>query len=103
MFKTVEEIFFSALYIFLKPGILFNARSHKSSSLRPKIFVTRAPVMRITRITKTIPEPGIVVSRLRRDSGRSLAGTRLFTISKKNLIRSTLRASGIQNKSPDIK
>jgi len=40
---------------------------------------------------------------LSRDSGRSLAGTRLFTISKKNLIRSTLRASGIQNKSPDIK
>jgi len=67
------------------------------------MFVTNAPVTRITRRTKTIPEPGIVVSRLRSDSGRSLAGTRLLTTSKKNLIRSTLRASGIQNKSPDIK
>ena len=103
MLKTVEDIFFSALYIFLKPGILFNARSHKSRSLRPKMFETTAPVMRIIRITKTIPEPGIVVSRLRSDSGRSLFGTRLSTTSKKNLIRSTLSASGIQNKSPDIK
>jgi hypothetical protein len=60
-------------------------------------------VIRIIRTTRTIPEPGIFVSRLRSDSGRNLAGTILLTTSKKNLITSTLKASGIQNRSPDIK
>ena len=50
-----------------------------------------------------MPEPGIEVSKLRRASGKNLAGTRLLTTSKKNLITKTVNASGIQNKSPDIR
>ena len=50
-----------------------------------------------------IPEPGIFVSKFKSDSGRSWGGTRLFTTSKKNLITSTLKAKGIQKRSPDIK
>ena len=67
------------------------------------MFVTKAPVIKRIRITKTKPDPGIEVSKLRRASGRNLAGTRLFTTSKKNLITITVKANGIQNKSPDIK
>ena len=89
--------------MFLKPGILLRALSHNSYSLRPKIFVTKTPVTRITNITRSIPEPGIEVSIFSKASGRSLAGTRLFTTSKKNLITRTLKAKGIQNKSPDMK
>ena len=55
------------------------------------------------RIINTKPEPGIEVSKLRRASGRNLAGTRLFITSKKNLITRTVNARGIQNKSPDIR
>jgi hypothetical protein len=65
--------------------------------------VTKAPVIRRIRTTKTKPEPGIEVSKLRRASGKNLAGTRLLTTSKKNLITKTVNASGIQNKSPDIR
>jgi hypothetical protein len=99
----VEDIFFKALYIFLKPGILLSALSHRSTSFLPKILVTSAPVIKIIKITRIIPEPGIDVSRFSRDSGRSLFGTILLTTSKKNLITRTLRASGIQKRSPDIK
>ena len=89
--------------MFLKPGILLRALSHNANNLRPKIFVTKTPVIRITNITISIPEPGIEVSILSMASGRNLAGTRLFTTSKKNLITRTLKAKGIQNKSPDMK
>ena len=99
----MEDIFLRALYIFLKPGILLSALSQRSTSFLPKILVTNAPVIKIIKITRIIPEPGIVVSRLSKDSGRSLFGPKLLTTSKKNLITSTLRASGIQKRSPDIK
>ena len=89
--------------MFLKPGILLRALSHNANNLRPKIFVTKTPVIRITNITISIPEPGIDVSIFNKASGRNLAGTRLFTTSKKNLITRTLKAKGIQNKSPDMK
>ena len=68
-----------------------------------KYLFTKTPVVRITNITINIPEPGIVVSIFSMASGRNLAGTRLFTTSKKNLITRTLKAKGIQNKSPDMK
>ena len=67
------------------------------------IFVTNAPVIRIMKITRIIPDPGIVVSKLSSDSGSNLVGTKLLTTSKKNLITSTLKANGIQKRSPDIK
>ena len=67
------------------------------------ILVTNTPVNRSINITKMKPEPGIDVSRLRSDSGRNLAGIRLFTSSKKNLITMIVKASGIQNKSPEIR
>ncbi len=89
--------------MFLKPGILLRALSHKSTSFRPIIFVIKAPVIRRIRTTKTKPEYGIEVSKLRRASGRSVTGTRLLITSKKNLITKTVNASGIQNKSPDIR
>ena len=82
---------------------MLRALSHKSKSFRPKIFVSNAPVIRRIRITKTKPEPGIEVFKLRRVSGKNLAGTRLLTTSKKNLITKTVNARGIQNKSPDIR
>jgi hypothetical protein len=43
------------------------------------------------------------VFKSRRASGKNLAGTRLLTTSKKNLITKTVNARGIQNKSPDIR
>ena len=67
------------------------------------MLVTNAPVIKIIKITRIIPEPGIVVSKFKRDSGRSLGGTKLLTTSKKNLITSTVKANGIQKRSPDIK
>jgi len=54
-------------------------------------------------MTSSIPDPGIEVSRFNKASGRNLAGTKLLTTSKKNLITRTLKAKGIQNKSPDMK
>ena len=89
--------------MFLKPGILLRALSHNSYSLRPKIFVTKTPVTRITTMTSSIPDPGIEVSRFNKVSGRNLVGMKLLTTSKKNLITRTLKARGIQNKSPDMK
>ena len=80
-----------------------SALSHKSTSFLPNILVTNAPVIKIIKITRIIPEPGIVVSKFKRDSGSSLGGTKLLTTSKKNLITSTLKANGIQKRSPDIK
>ena len=89
--------------MFLKPGILLRALSHISTSFRPKIFVTKVPVIRRIIITKIKPEPGIGVSKLSRASGKNLAGTRLLITSKKNLITKTVNANGIQNKSPEIR
>jgi hypothetical protein len=57
----------------------------------------------MTNSTKIIPEPGIVVSKLNRASGRYFCGTRLLTSSKKNLITMTLKARGIQKRRPEIK
>jgi hypothetical protein len=57
----------------------------------------------MTNSTKIIPEPGIVVSKLNRASGRYFCGTRLSISSKKNLITMTLKARGIQKRRPEIK
>ena len=89
--------------MFLKPGILLRALSHSANSFRPNILVTNAPVRRIITMTSSIPDPGIEVSRFNKVSGRNLVGMKLLTTSKKNLITRTLKARGIQNKSPDMK
>ena len=67
------------------------------------MLVTITPVISMTNNTKTIPDPGIVVSKLNIVSGRYFRGTRLLISSKKNLITMTLKARGIQKRRPEIK
>ena len=50
-----------------------------------------------------IPEPGIVVSKLKIASGRYSCGTRLLINSKKNLITTIVKINGIQKRSPEIR
>ena len=89
--------------MFRKPGILLRTFSHRATNFRPNILVTNTPVISMTSNTKIIPEPGIVVSKLNRASGRYFCGIRLLTSSKKNLITMTLKARGIQKRRPEIK
>ena len=69
--------------MFRKPGILLRSFSHSATNLRPNILVTKTPVTRIIINNKIIPDPGIVVSKLKIASGRYSCGTRLFINSKR--------------------
>ena len=89
--------------MFRKPGMLLRSFSHKATNLRPSILVTNTPVIRIIMNNKMIPEPGIVVSKLKIASGRYSCGTRLFINSKKNLITTIVKINGIQKRSPEIR
>jgi len=66
-------------------------------------LLTKAPVMTITRITQTMPEPGIVLPKLNSVSGKYSGGTISLTNSKKNLITTMLNPNGIQKSKPEMK
>ena len=67
------------------------------------MLVTNTPVIRIIMNNKIIPDPGIVVSKLKIASGRYSFGTRLLMNSKKNLITTIVKIKGIQKRSPEIR
>jgi hypothetical protein len=67
------------------------------------MLVTNIPVIRIIINNKIIPDPGIVVSKLKIASGRYSFGTKPLINSKKNLITTIVKIKGIQKRSPEIR
>ena len=89
---------------FLKPSIKRNNLKVISGVLVDKLIIEQNRVLGVNIINNNIiPDPGIVVSKLKITSGRYSGGTRPLINSKKNLITTIVKIKGIQKRSPEIR